>query len=205
MREEERTRIAREIHDELGQTLTGFKMELAWLKGRLAKGVGAGNLAALQGKVDEMSGLIDFTIQTVCRVAIELRPQLLDDLGLAAALDWETKDFQKRTGIPCEVELENVDLDRDRSTALFRICQEALTNVTRHAGASAVSVRMQREGNTLVLEVQDNGKGIAEKDLLQRRSFGLLGMRERATLEGGELQITGQPGKGTTVLVRLPL
>ena len=136
---------------------------------------------------------------------MELRPGILDDLGLVAALEWQLKDFEKRTGIRCEFfpPVEDISLDADLSTALFRIFQEALTNVVRHSGATAVRVRLRADADSSTLEVEDNGKGIEKEKLLSLESLGLLGMRERAQMFGGRITVTGTPGIGTTVVVEI--
>ena len=202
VREDERIRISRQVHDELGQALTGLKMDLYWLANRLPK-----KFRSVHEKTRAMSAHIDETIQTVRRIATELRPGILDDLGLVAAIEWQAQEFQKRTGIECVVtsDLKDTILDQDLNTAFFRIFQETLTNIIRHAQASRVDVHLQQEENTLVLEVKDNGRGISEAELNDTRSIGVLGMRERAALLQGEFNITGVAGQGTTVTVRIPL
>ena len=202
VREDERIRISRQVHDELGQALTGLKMDLYWLANRLPK-----KYRSVHEKTRAMSAHIDATIQTVRRIATELRPGILDDLGLVAAIEWQAQEFQKRTGIECVVtsDLKETILDQDLNTAFFRIFQETLTNIIRHAQATRVDVHLQQEESALVLEVKDNGRGISEAELNDTRSIGVLGMRERAALLQGELQITGVPGQGTTVTVRIPL
>lgn len=201
VREEERTRIAREIHDELGQALTALKIDLSWLKNRLPPGQ-----KPLTAKIGQMSKLADTTIDTMHRISTELRPGLLDDLGLAAAIEWQAKDFQNRSGISCEATLaEEIELERDLATAIFRIFQETLTNIARHAGATRVAVRLEREDGRLVLTVTDNGRGITNRQIDDDKSFGIIGMRERAHLWGGELRISGNPEEGTTVTVDIPL
>jgi PAS domain S-box-containing protein len=202
VREDERTRIAREIHDELGQTLTALKMDLAWLKNRLPAGV-----KPLHVKLQQMSKLAGTTIETVHRIATELRPGLLDDLGLAAAIEWQAADFQNRSGIACAAALaaDDLELDRDLATALFRIFQETLTNIARHSGATRAEVSLERSEDRIVLTVADNGRGITKKQSEDDRSFGIIGMRERAHLWGGELRIKGSRGKGTRVTVDVPL
>ena len=206
VREEERTRIARELHDELGQAMTGLKMDLAWVGKQLTK-PGESLPAAIADKVTEMTNLINGTIHSVRRISSELRPGLLDDLGLAAAIEWQTNDFQNRSGIACTVTVpaDGVNLSRETSTAVFRIFQETLTNVARHASATRVEVRMRQEGPHVMLEVKDNGRGIAASAIADRTSLGLLGMRERAALFGGEINFAGGTGQGTTVVVTIPL
>jgi signal transduction histidine kinase len=202
VREDERIRISRQVHDELGQALTGLKMDLYWMSTRLPR-----NVKAVQEKIKLMSINIDETIQTVRRISTELRPGILDDLGLVAALEWQAHEFQHRTGIQCRVTsgLQEAILDEDLNTAFFRIFQETLTNVIRHANASRVDVHLKRESGSLVLEVRDNGRGISEAEISNTQSIGLLGMRERAALLGGEVTFKGIPDKGTTVRVAIPL
>lgn len=202
VREEERTRIAREVHDELGQALTGLKLDLAWVSGRLPR-----SQRPLLDKLQGMSDHIDETIQSIRRIATELRPGILDDLGLVAALEWQANEFQSRTGIECHVSstLQDTVLDADLNTAFFRIFQETLTNIMRHASATRVDVNSTMEGGRLILTVRDNGRGIQPGEVRDRRSIGLLGMEERAALLGGDFQITGEPGRGTLVTVRIPL
>lgn len=202
VREEERSRMAREVHDELGQMLTGLKIDLSWIAARLTS-----EQSGLLQKVRTMETLIDGTIQSVRRISAQLRPGVLDDLGLIAAVEWQAQDFQVRMGIECEfiAPLQECELDRDVSTAVFRIFQEALTNIVRHAKATRVTILLQAEADWLTLEVTDNGCGITEQELTNRHSLGLLGMRERALLFGGEVSVTGHPGDGTTVTVVMPL
>jgi PAS domain S-box-containing protein len=199
VREEERTRIAREIHDELGQALTALKLDLASLARK------AGSDPAVQEKIRSMVGLVNDTIQTVRRIATELRPAILDDLGLLAALEWQTHEFQKRTGISCELKIgADLNVAPGPSTELFRVFQETLTNVARHAQASAVTIYFGKHDRTVVLEVRDNGVGIRETQIAGIRSLGITGMRERVRLLGGDIQFTGIPGQGTTVQIQIP-
>ena len=200
-REKERTNIAREIHDELGQALTALKMDLSWLKKRLPK-----NQKPLLEKEASMSELVESTIQTVKKISMELRPGILDHLGLTAAIEWQAEEFQKRTGISCDVSIvpEEIVPDRDRSTTIFRIFQETLTNITRHAKATAVSVRLEQENSRLVLKVKDNGRGITEKQLSDPKSLGLMGIRERAASWGGGVNVKGVRSGGTMVTVHIP-
>jgi signal transduction histidine kinase len=201
VREEERARVAREIHDELGQALTSIKLEAASLIRELP-----GDAKQQSNRAESIVKLADETIRAVQRIATELRPGILDDLGLVAAVEWAVEEFQARTGTKCHVSLpdSDIDMDPERATALFRILQETLTNVARHANATEVDVRLAKEDGTLTLEIHDNGKGIGEEQLSVGRSLGILGMRERALLLGGELIISGAPGCGTTVRVRIP-
>ena len=207
-REEERSRIAREIHDELGQALSAFKMDLAWVARRIS-GESSAPAVTLLEKVASMSGMVDETIDRVRRISSELRPGVLDDLGLLAAIEWEAQRFEERTGVTCLVASNVGDrqFPRDLSTAVFRITQEALTNVTRHARATHVSVRLDatEDGRGLRLEVRDDGTGLADE--AQRRSggLGLIGMRERARRLGGSFSVTRGSGGGTLVALEVPL
>lgn len=201
VREEERTRIAREVHDELGQALTGLKFELSIIPSELPKAP-----KALIARVTSLCARIDAIIQTVRRISTELRPGILDDLGLVAAIEWQANEFQARTGIACAVSasVEEPALSDEAKTALFRIYQETLTNVLRHARAKRVEVALARVNGRLRLQVKDDGKGIPADEVTSARSLGLLGMRERAALLGGEFQITGEPNEGTVVTVTIP-
>jgi len=153
-----------------------------------------------------MKEQVDSTITSVQRIVAELRPGVLDDLGLVAAIEWQCRDFQRRTGVVCHCTVSHEDLrmDPEHATAVFRICQEALTNVTRHAQATEVHVRLEDQGEGLLLQVSDNGRGIPFDRLADARSFGLLGMRERAGLLGGDVQIETKEGRGTTIVLQLP-
>lgn len=205
VREEERTRIAREIHDELGQALTVLKLELSWIKNQLSREQTNERRATLISKAEGMSTLIDTTIHSMRRIVTELRPGILDRFGLSAALEWQGQEFFKRTGIQCTVSVGEHGLDRNSSTALFRIVQEALTNVARHSGATTVAVHSREEFDKLVLVIEDNGSGMSEKVHSSVQSFGLIGMRERASAAGGLLHIVSCPDRGTRINVQVPL
>lgn len=202
VREEERILIAREIHDELGQSLTGVKLELSLLRDQLPDVT-----PTVHTRLESISELIDATIQSVRRIATELRPIVLDQLGLIPAIEWQTHEFQSRTGIQCrlDVYLRSASLSQTASTAMFRIFQEILTNVVRHAKASLVEITLQEQAGGLVLEVRDNGRGITDTELADPQSLGLVGMRERALLLGGNITFSGHSESGTTVRVRIPL
>jgi PAS domain S-box-containing protein len=202
VREEERTRISREIHDELGQSLTALKIDLSWLRKRLGR-----DQTLLIEKAHGMSQLIDLNIQTVKRISAELRPGLLDDLGLTAALEWQAEEFQNRNGIACQliIEPDNLVLGKEISTAVFRIFQETLTNIVRHAKSSKVRVRLTKKEEELALKVSDNGRGITRKQISSPSSIGLIGMNERVSFLGGTLSISGAKNRGTTVKVTIPL
>jgi PAS domain S-box-containing protein len=201
--EEERTRISREIHDELGQALTAMKLDLSLIRRSLL----SDGLPKRSAKVLEMERSVNRIIQTVRKIATELRPGILDELGVAAAIEWIAKDFQKRTGIGCKVTITAMDKISDtvRATAIFRIVQEALTNVMRHAAASQVNVSLEKKNDTLFVEVRDNGIGIKEGRVFDAKSLGLIGIRERVLLLGGEALISGKLGEGTLVRVILPI
>lgn len=206
-REEEGTRIAREIHDELGTALTGLRWDLEWIEQKLKGSSDVTTANTIQEKVKLAEELIDNTIGVVRRISSELRPKLLDNLGLIAAIDWYAKDFQNRTGIVCNTEstLEDVELKREKATAIFRIFQEILTNILRHSEATTIKMNMEIKDDDFILEVKDNGKGITEEEQQGADSLGILGMKERAYLIGGEIFIDGQDGKGTTVRVSVPI
>jgi signal transduction histidine kinase len=200
VREEERTYLAREVHDELGQALTGLKIDLAWLRSRLTD-------RALVDRVQSVIVRIDGAMDTVRRIATDLRPSVLDDLGLVAAVEWQAQEFERSTGVPVqlEVQAEHVELEDSCATTAFRILQETLTNVVRHARATRVHIALRVSAEILRLEVRDNGRGISAAEIASPRSLGLLGSRERAMACGGELMIRGLRGQGTTVSLRIPL
>ena len=201
IREEERNRVAREIHDQLGQALTAIKLDVSSLVRELPAGQ-----TKESNRVPSILKLVDGTIRTVRRIATELRPGMLDDLGLVATIEWAGEEFEARTGTKCRLELpqDDIAVDQEKATAIFRIFQETLTNIARHADANEVEARLAAEDGNVTLEVRDNGKGIHEEKLRKGRSLGILGMRERVTLLGGDLTITSSPGNGTAVLVRIP-
>ncbi len=207
IREEEGRRIAREIHDELGQTLTGIKMDLSFLEENLSGKIDLTNEPNVTSKIKSISNLADSAIQTVRKITTELRPAILDSMGLVAAIEWQAEDFEKRTGIRCSYssQVENVELDRDQATAVFRILQESLTNITRHAKATKVKISIKREIKYLVLEIKDNGQGIAANELNKINTFGILGMKERTAFLGGKFEIQGNPNHGTIIKVNIPL
>jgi|KBSMisStandDraft_5_1062788.scaffolds.fasta_scaffold112694_2 signal transduction histidine kinase len=202
IREDERARIAREIHDELGQVLTGLKMDVMWLSKQLDN-----EHKPLLARIETMRQLIDSTVQVVRRISTGMRPEILDDMGLVAAIRWQSKEFQKRLGIRCRVELpgDQIHLGSELSTAVFRIFQEMLTNIARHAKAGSVTVKLNISKERLTLKVADDGVGMGESAPQARASLGLLGMRERAQLFGGEVTFQATPGRGTTVLLSIPL
>jgi signal transduction histidine kinase len=199
-REEERIRMAREIHDELGQILTAASIELAGI------GEGYGDHKAILKKIASASELIDIATEDVQRICSELRPRILDHLGLVAAIEWQTEEFTKRSGIRCALEMppDKLSLPDEVSTALFRVFQETLTNAARHAGAREVSVCL-KIGDAVLLEVRDDGKGITPENVSNSRSFGIIGIQERIHALGGTVSITGIRDKGTTVVVKVPL
>jgi PAS domain S-box-containing protein len=205
-REDERTSVARQIHDEMGQVLTALRLDVAWLEARIPR-----EQTPLLDKCALMARLIEATIGQLRMLATQLRPAVLDDLGLAAAIEWETQEFARRSGISCipHLRAELADVDPDRAIDMFRILQEALTNVARHAQAKHVEVRVgiTRKGKEreLVLHVEDDGRGIRPEETADARSLGLLGMRERALLWNGGVEVKPRTEGGTRVTVRLPL
>jgi PAS domain S-box-containing protein len=201
VREEERTCMAREVHDELGQALTGLKIDLAWVKPRVM------DRPAIADRVQSIIVRIDGAMDTVRRIATDLRPSVLDDLGLVAAVEWQAQEFERSTGIATQLEVQagHPELDDRCATTAFRILQETLTNVTRHAHATRVRIALQVSAEELTLEVRDNGRGISKSDLLSSTSLGLIGSRERAIACGGKLVIRGIRNQGTIALLRIPL
>lgn len=202
IQEEERIKIAREIHDELGQRLTVMKINLSWLN----KNIDNTHRESLQ-KTNLLLQLVDETIQWVKKFSTELRPSIIDDLGLIAALEWQTKEFENQTHIKCILNLgiDEVDLDNTKVTVVFRIFQEALTNVARHSQASLINIKISIQNKYLLMSIKDNGKGISDKQMMNLNSFGILGMKERARDIKGELSIYSEKDIGTTVKLKVPL
>jgi PAS domain S-box-containing protein len=203
LRESERARIAREIHDELGATLTAIKMDLSWCN----KAVTSAKLEAATARLRGAMDMADAAIGSIRRICTELRPSVLDNLGLVAALEWQARTVEDRSGIRCDLVSnandQDLGLSLERSTALFRIVQEALTNVVRHSGAARVRITLRADARGLSIEVQDDGRGFAPKHAIETGSFGLLGMEERARGVGGHVRIVSAPGNGATVSVYL--
>ena len=204
MRERDRTRIARQIHDELGETLTNFRMDLSWLQAQQHQ-LSYQRLPVVE-KLGSMLNLIDATMAKVKNIAKELRPILLDQLGLLPALEYLANDYETRTGIRCTFSqaIGQGEFNRTLSTSLFRIVQEALTNIARHAHASLVQITIREQGGHLLLEIVDNGRGITQIEASSPESLGILSMKERAALLGGEATIEGRSGEGTRVAVLIP-
>jgi signal transduction histidine kinase len=202
VREEESTRVARKIHDELGQSLTALQMDLSWLENHLPA-----NSKNIREKTRRMSELVDTTIESVQKITRELRPSLLDDLGLPTAIEWQAGDFQKRFGIRCQANIscDTDAISKDLATSIFRIFQETLTNIARHSKATQCKVSLTEKGKELRLEVTDNGIGITQWQVDDSRSFGMIGMRERAHLWGGTVHVRNAKPSGTTVRVLIPL
>jgi len=205
-REEERARLARELHDELGQVLSSLKLEFMWLVGELGKIEPKPDLQFVN-KLQSLVGLIELSIQSVRHISGELRPAVLDHLGVSEAIQWEASRFERRTGIRCRVASARATdmLNRAQALALFRIVQEALTNVARHAHAGAVRITLRHRARQLTISVKDNGRGITKAQKSSFDSIGLLGMKERARLIGGRVTITGVQGRGTTVTIQVPI
>jgi PAS domain S-box-containing protein len=202
VREEERTSMAREIHDELGQLLTGLKMDVSWLNRRTDL-----NDGAARDKIRGVLTLLDTTINTVRRLAAELRPSILDDLGLPEALEWHSRQFEKRSSIHSQIAIsgDRQYMPPDIATGLFRIYQEALTNVARHAKATTVSAELDMEDEQVVLTISDDGKGFDVKGIGSKKTLGLLGMKERVFMMGGRYELNSRPMQGTTIRVLVPL
>jgi PAS domain S-box-containing protein len=203
-REEERTRVARLIHDELGSAFTSLKWDLESMDKAFSKPVDPGAVEAMRARIETMKRLVDSTIHTIRRIAWELRPSILDDLGLVEAIEWLAQQFEERTGIVCNRIgfVDSVSLSEEQSTALFRVFQEALTNILRHAGATLVDVTLAQEANEFVMAISDNGRGITG---VEKSGLGILGMQERVRLVGGTIEIHGLEGAGTTIAVRVPI
>jgi len=206
-RETERTHVAREIHDELGQYLTGLKMDISLLNEMIDEQVEGEIKRTLLEKTASASELLNTTVRSVRKLSTDLRPAVLDNLGLLAAIEWQAEEFQNRMGIMCDcfLTVDNINLPADHITAVFRIFQESLTNIAKHSKANRVSIELRQENNFYILEIKDNGKGISASDMEKDNSFGLLGIKERTHLFGGSAEITGIPGKGTTVSVSIPI
>ena len=204
-REEEATKIAREIHDELGAALSSLRWDLEDVDEAISENQSLPQ--ELRKKIEAMVTLTDTTINTVRRISSEMRPIALDVLGLIEAIEWQARQFQDRTGIIVQFDctLENIDLSLEQSTAVFRIFQEGLTNILRHAEATRVNIQMGQEDREFILTINDNGRGITDDEKSGQRTLGLLGMRERATLIGGKIDITGFEGQGTIVTLRIPI
>jgi PAS domain S-box-containing protein len=202
VREEERLHIAREIHDELGQLLTVLKMDVSWLN----KKIDPENKVAKE-KLSEILAMVDTTVKSVRRIASELRPSLLDDLGLYAAMEWHLEEFERRSGITKELVIPETELQLPDTLkiGIFRIFQESLTNVARHSGAKNVSVSLLQKDNQLILTIRDNGIGFEEEPMTIKKTLGLLGMKERSMMMGGQYKISSVKGEGTTVTVIIPL
>jgi PAS domain S-box-containing protein len=199
--EGEKTRIARELHDELAQSLTALKMDTIWVRDNLA-----GNLPAATAKLDDMLGMLDTTVAATRRIAADLRPLMLDDLGLVPAIEWLAQNFGQRTGVACTLKVEEeVELHEPYATAVFRIVQEALANVAKHADASEVEVGIERVPGAVVLQVRDNGRGFVPDAPRKPYSLGLMGLRERTQLLKGNIRIDSRPGQGTRIHVHIPV
>ena len=208
-REEERAAIARELHDDLAQILLSAKIDVGLLAQVVSENrsdISVVGETVLQG-LGQFAHSIDDSIRAIRSLVAQLRPDVLEEVGLEAAMEWQAREFQKRTGVACQFNsnVEKFIVDRERSVALYRVLQEALTNIARHAEATRVEVQLTAEMNQLRLEVRDNGCGISSEDMLKVEHFGIRGMRERIALLGGELAIQGTPGQGTVIDVRVPL
>ena len=202
IREDERTRIAREIHDELGQQLTGLKMDISWLSKKLSNGT-----VEVNQKMTEALKLIDDTVKTVRRIATQLRPSILDDLGLISAMEWQSEEFEKRFKIKTFfiANVTTVQIESEIATGFFRIFQESLTNVLRHSKATEVKAMLNARDGLLILHIADNGIGFNAVENESKKTLGLLGMKERTLMMGGTYDISSKPGNGTTVVITVPI
>jgi len=202
IRENERSHMAREIHDELGQQLTGLKMDISWLNRKINS-----KDETVKEKIKDTISLIDKTVITVRRIATELRPSILDDLGLIAAMEWQSEEFEKRSEIKSifSSNVSQLKINTDVATAVFRIFQESLTNVLRHSQATEVISFFRLENNIITLFIEDNGIGFKENEIKNKKTLGLLGMKERIQLINGKYEINGNSGKGTSVIITVPL
>jgi PAS domain S-box-containing protein len=202
IREEERTMIAQEIHDELGQVLTALKIQISLLANKLND-----DQKPLKQKINSLLDMIDASVESVQKISAKLRPGILDELGLIAAIEWQTEEFEKMTNVKCSLVLpkEDLVLEKNKSTAIFRILQEALTNIARHSQATKVLISLLNYKSNVSLEIQDNGKGITQEQIKDFKSLGIHGMEERAMVFGGQVYIEGISGKGTTVKVEIPI
>ena len=202
VREEERTMIAQEIHDELGQVLTALKIQVSLLANKLNK-----NQEPLKEKIKSLSDMIDASVESVQKISSKLRPGILDELGLIAAIEWQAEEFEKLTSIKCSLVLpkEEMKLEKNKSTAIFRIFQEALTNIARHSQATKAAISLLIHQSDIYLEILDNGKGITQEQIKDFKSLGIHGMEERAMVFGGQVYFEGIAGKGTIVKVEIPI
>ncbi|RYY60188.1 MAG: PAS domain-containing sensor histidine kinase, partial [Comamonadaceae bacterium] len=201
VREQEKTRIARELHDELAQSLTALKMDTIWLRDHLRD-----DPDGAAARLAQMLAMLDSSVAATRRIAADLRPLMLDDLGLAPAIEWLVQNFRERTGVPCALDLdEDLELQEPYATAVFRMVQESLVNIGKHARAAHVKVRVAREGGEMLLSVEDDGVGFQAAQPRKPQSFGLVGLRERAHVLKGKVQITSAPGRGTRVEARIPV
>jgi signal transduction histidine kinase len=204
VREEEQKRIAREIHDELGQQVTGLKMDVSWVRKKIGEGEA---LTRVDDRLVQMSDLVDSTIQTIRKISSQLRPRVLDDFGLVTALEWQSGDFEKRFSIPVKFtsSVRELEVPTDLATGLFRAYQESLTNIARHAEANEVTSSLQMTDSTIVLSIHDNGKGFDVRKARTRNTLGLLGMEERVRMMNGDLDIFSKPGQGTAITISVPV
>ena len=207
LRETEQKRIALEIHDELGQALTGLKMDVHWLNRQMTTHKEGLPADSVSQKLTELSKTIDSTISTVRRISTELRPSIIDDFGLIAAIEWQTREFERKSGVTClfKSDTETLNLNPESTINVFRIFQETLTNIIRHADASTVEVNFETTGENVVMRVEDNGRGIDVRKAENGLSLGIFGMKERAKLINGEIQIISDADGGTKVELKIPV
>jgi signal transduction histidine kinase len=202
IREDEKSRIAKEVHDQLGQTLTALKIDIAQLEKNIPS-----ELSELKARTSSITNIVDETIKNVQQISMELRPPILDAFGICEAISWQANEYNKKLGMQFDLNClqEHIDLEKDLQTALFRIFQESMTNVIRHANATQVQVGMNYDNKNLIFEVADNGIGLNKEDVESPESLGLIGMRERVYPWGGQVEFKGLPGKGTKIIITIPL
>jgi PAS domain S-box-containing protein len=206
IREEERVYISRELHDNLGQSLTALRIDLYRITRKLTNEDKVNNPDNIIKQSQDMISIVDSIIQSVRTIARELRPSVLDDLGLLSAIEWQIEEFIKRSGMKCRLitSLKKIDMETTNSIGVFRIVQESLTNVLRHSQATEVIIRIIEKDNNTIIEIKDNGRGIKENDIHSTKSLGLLGMRERALLFGGEFMVKREKTHGTKIILKIP-
>ncbi len=205
VREHERENLSRMIHDEFGHELTSLKLDLSWIERKLPS-LPSQNVQEIMQRLEGMKKLVDCMVNLVRQIATELRPSILDHLGLAEAIEWQAREFEKRNLIRCDLQLDPIpNLNPDRSIAIFRIFQEALSNISRHADATHVEIHLKKDKNNLRLKIKDNGRGIQNSELARTDALGIIGMRERATFLQGQISIEGSPGKGTALILEVPV
>jgi signal transduction histidine kinase len=206
VREEERTSLARTLHDNFGQLLTGLKMEVSVMEKAIGKLINFNRIPDLSDKIKTIKSVLDDSVALTGKISMELRPSILDNFGLIPAVEWLVSDFSKKSGIKCNLicGIEELNLNKSHCTEIFRIIQESLTNVVRHANATLVNIRIELLNEYYEIEIEDNGKGITQDEIKSPMAMGLLGMKERTVIFNGKIEISGKPGKGTKIVLKIP-